>query len=121
MTIRCPLALLLAICTPLVGETAPAIAPQVVTVVSGHLHLRAYLWLPNGAGPFPAVLFNHGSGGASPDLTAGMQITEAADILAPFFLKHGYAFFYPFRRGQGLSADQAPYMQDVLRHAEEAE
>jgi len=66
------------------------------------------------------VLFNHGSGGASADVTAGMQITEAADILAPFFLKHGYAFFYPFRRGHGPSADQAPFMQDVLRREEEA-
>jgi dienelactone hydrolase len=49
-----------------------------------------------------------------------MQITEAADVLAPFFLKHGYAFLYPFRRGQGLSGDQAPFMQDVLHREEEA-
>ena len=49
-----------------------------------------------------------------------MQITESADILAPFFLKHGYAFLYPFRRGQGLSANQAPFMQDLLRREEEA-
>ncbi len=66
------------------------------------------------------MLFNHGSGGATADVTAGMQITEAADILAPFFLKHGYAFLYPFRRGHGPSADQAPFMQDVLRREEEA-
>jgi hypothetical protein len=47
-----------------------------------------------------------------------MQITESADILAPFFIKHGYAFLYPFRRGHGPSADQAPFMQDVLRREE---
>jgi dienelactone hydrolase len=64
------------------------------------------------------VLFNHGSGGATADLTAGMPITEAAQRLAPVFLKHGYAFLYLFRRGQGLSADQAPYMQEILRHEE---
>jgi dienelactone hydrolase len=101
------------------GEPQP-VAPQVVTFTSGKLQLKAYLWTPTGPGPFPAVLFNHGSGGATADVTAKMQITEAADILAPFFLKHGYAFLYPFRRGQGLSADQAPFMQDVLGREEEA-
>ena len=103
-----------------VGASAQAIAPQVVTFPNGNFHLKAYLWTPPGPGPFPAVLFSHGSGGASADLTAGMQITEAADILAPFFLKHGYAFFYPFRRGHGPSSDQAPFMQDVLQREEEA-
>jgi carboxymethylenebutenolidase len=103
-----------------VGASVQAIAPQVVTFPNGNLHLKAYLWTPPGPGPFPAVLFSHGSGGASADLTAGMRITEAADILAPFFLKHGYAFFYPFRRGHGPSSDQAPFMQDVLQREEEA-
>jgi dienelactone hydrolase len=94
--------------------------PQVVKFSSGSLHLTGYLWKPPGAGPFPAVLFNHGSGGEDPNHTAGMQITEAAEILAPFFVKHGYAFFYPFRRGYGPSADQAPFLQDVLRQEEKA-
>ena len=110
--------LLLGIAT--LAQSSPTLAPQVVTIESGKLHLKAYFWRPAGHGPFPAVLFNHGSGGATADVTAGMQITEAAEILAPFFVKHGYAFLYPFRRGQGLSADQAPFMQDVLRHEEEA-
>ena len=100
--------------------SAQSVAPQVVTFPSGSLRLNAYLWTPTGPGPFPAVLFNHGSGGATADVTAGMQITEAADILGPFFLKHGYAFLYPFRRGHGPSADQALFMQDVLRREEEA-
>jgi dienelactone hydrolase len=66
------------------------------------------------------VLFNHGSGGADAATTAGMPITEAAERLAPLFLQHGYAFLYLFRRGQGLSADQAPFMQDVLEREEVA-
>jgi carboxymethylenebutenolidase len=102
------------------SASAQPIAPQVVTFPSGNLHLKAYLWTPPGSGPFPAVLFSHGSGGATADVTAGMQISEAADVLAPFFLKHGYAFFYPFRRGHGPSADQAAFMQDVLRREEAA-
>jgi dipeptidyl aminopeptidase/acylaminoacyl peptidase len=65
-------------------------------------------------------LFNHGSGGADAATTAGLPITEAAERLAPLFLKHGYAFLYVFRRGQGLSADQAPLMQDLLQREEVA-
>src|SRR2546430_16010649 len=38
---------------------------------------------------------------------AGLPMTEAAEKLAPVFLKHGYAFMYLYCRGQGLSADQA--------------
>jgi dienelactone hydrolase len=65
-------------------------------------------------------LFNHGSGGADATHTAGMPITEAAEKLAPVFLKHGYAFLYLFRRGQGPSADQRPFMQDILLQEEAA-
>lgn len=93
--------------------------PEIVEFPSGSLHLKGFLWKPPGPGSFPAVLFNHGSGGEHPNLTAGMQIEEAAEILAPFFIKHRYAFFYPFRRGQGPSADHGPFMQDILRHEEE--
>ena len=110
------LLLLLSVAT--LGQTKEHMIPQTVEFPSGRLHLKAFLWKPAGPGPFPAVLFSHGSGGNEADLTAGMQITESADILAPFFTKHGYAFLYPFRRGQGPSADQAPFMQDVLRREE---
>jgi carboxymethylenebutenolidase len=102
-----------------VAQPAQPTVPQVVDFPNGELHLKGYVWKPAGSGPFPAVLFNHGSGGNTADTTAWMQITEAAEILAPFFVKHGYAFFYPFRRGNGPSAGQAPFMQDILRHEEE--
>src|SRR4029077_4945899 len=82
---------------------AASIVPETVVVPSGKLQLKGFLWKPNGPGPFPAVLFNHGSGGVDADHTAGFPITEAAEKLAPLFLKHGYAFLYLFRRGQGLS------------------
>lgn len=95
-----------------------SLEPQIIDVPSGNLHLKAFFWKPTGAGPFPAVLFNHGSGGENAQFTAGMTMTEAAAQLAPLFVKHGYAFFYPCRRGQGLSADQAPFMQDLLKREE---
>ena len=94
------------------------IVPETVVVPSGKLRLKAFLWKPKGPGPFPAVLFNHGSGGPDADHTAGMPITETAERLAPLFLKHGYAFLYLFRRGQGPSADQGLFMQDILRREE---
>lgn len=95
-----------------------SIGPETVIVPNGKLRLKALLWKPGGAGPFPAVLFCHGSGGADADRTAGLPITEAAEKLAPLFLKHGYAFLYLFRRGQGPSADQGPFIQDMLQREE---
>jgi dipeptidyl aminopeptidase/acylaminoacyl peptidase len=95
-----------------------SIAQETVVVPSGKLRLKAFLWKPAGLGPFPAVLFCHGSGGADAGHTAGLPITEAGEKLAPLFLKHGYAFMYLFRRGQGLSADQGPFLQNILQREE---
>jgi carboxymethylenebutenolidase len=103
-----------------VGQSSQSIAPQTVEIRSGNLRLKAFLWMPGGTGPFPAVLFNHGSGGADPGHTAGLTMTEAAERLGPLFVKHGYAFLYLFRRGHGLSADQGPFMQDLLQHEKAA-
>ena len=103
----------------MLGQSSQPPAPQIVEIPSGKLHLKGYLWKPAGPGPFPAVLFNHGSGTDAVH-TAGMTVNEAAEKLAPLFVKHGYALLFPCRRGQGLSADQAPFMRDLLKHEEEA-
>jgi poly(3-hydroxybutyrate) depolymerase len=100
------------------SATQQAVAPQLVEVPSGTLHLKGYLWKPAGSGPFPAVLFNHGSGGEDAQHTAGRTMAKAASDLAQVFIKHGYVFFYPCRRGQGLSADQVSFTQDLLKQAE---
>jgi hypothetical protein len=50
---------------PVVAAGAEGPAPtrvETVVVPSGTLKLQAQLWHPEGRGPFPAVLFNHGSG-----------------------------------------------------------
>ncbi|HJY20162.1 MAG TPA: prolyl oligopeptidase family serine peptidase [Chthoniobacterales bacterium] len=97
-----------------------AITHETVVVPSGALQLKAFLWRPKGTGPFPVVLFNHGSGSSDAMHTGPFVITEAAEKLGPIFVRHGYAFLYLFRRGQGLSADQGPFMQDVLQSEETA-
>jgi len=98
--------------------STPPVAPQIVDIRSGNLHLKAYFWKPAGQGPFPAILFNHGSGDNDPQHTAGRTMADAASYLAPAFLKHRYALLYLCRRGQGLSADQGPFTQDLLKHAQ---
>jgi hypothetical protein len=98
-----------------IGQSSQSIAPQTVEVSSDKLRLKAFLWTPAGSGPFPAVLFCHGSGSSDPAHTGPFAITAAAETLGPIFVKHGYAFLYLFRRGQGLSADQGEFMQDLLQ------
>ncbi len=93
-----------------------AIAAEIVVVPSGALQLKGLLWLPENGGPFPAVLFNHGSGSSDAMHTGPFVVIEAAQRLGLIFVKHGFAFLYLFRRGQGLSADQGDFMQELLQH-----
>jgi dienelactone hydrolase len=79
--------------------------PDTVVVRSGALELHALLWRPPGRGPFPAVLFNHGSGHATGE-AAGRRDQRHPDLLGPVFARHGYVFLYLYRRGDGLSAGQ---------------
>lgn len=108
-------ALLFASIPATAAEPSPSSSPRIVTVPSGPLKLKALLWTPAGPGPFPAVLFTHGSGSADPAHTGRLAIVSAAEELGPVFVKHGYMFLYLFRRGQGLSAGQGPFLQDLLR------
>jgi dienelactone hydrolase len=77
-----------------------------VAVQSGGLQLHALLWRPAGRGPFPAVLFNHGSGHATGVDAAGRHDQRHPDLLGPVFARHGYVFLYLYRRGDGLSRGQ---------------
>lgn len=79
--------------------------PTEVSFVSGKLTLHGFIYKPNGDGPFPALLWNHGSErrpGWLPDL-------------APIFLSHGYILFVPHRRGHGRSPGE--YIMDELARA----
>jgi len=88
--------------------------PRTVIVRSGALALRALLWCPRGRGPFPAVMFNHGSGHARGIDSAGRADQRHPELLAPIFVKRGYVFFYLFRRGDGLSAGQGTPSGDLM-------
>ena len=90
-------------------QTPPFGVPDTVVVHSGALTLRGLLWRPDGPGPFPAVLFNHGSGRQS-DLTRPAR-------LGPVFASHGYVVLYLFRRGAGLSANQGADSEELMNRA----
>lgn len=75
--------------------------PEEVVFHSGKLELHGFLWRPSGPGPFPAVLWNHGS-----EKLPGWQ-----PHLGEFYTSHAYVFFVPHRRGQGRSP--GAYIQDL--------
>jgi len=91
-------AVLLAVNTIALGQTQP----EEVVYRPSKPELHGFLWKPEGAGPFPVVLWNHGS-----ERTPGSQ-----PILAKFYNEHSYVFFVPHRRGQGRS--QGEYIQDQI-------
>ena len=62
---------------------------QTVTFSNGNLELKGFLYRPQGSGPFPAVVYNHGS----------EKTLAYIDKLAVPFVQQGYVFFAPNRRG----------------------
>lgn len=88
--------------------------PETVVVHSGSATLHAMIWRPQGRGPFPAILLNHGSGRTPEDLRRLGRYEQNAATLGPVFARHGYVFLYLFRRGVGLSADQGTNAVDLM-------
>jgi len=86
--------------------------PETVVLTSGALSLRGLLWRPPEKGPFPAVLFNHGSYSTDDP----MPPDEPA-ILGPVFARHGYVFLFLFRQGIGLSTGQGTADGDQMARA----
>jgi dienelactone hydrolase len=81
------------------------VKPQEVAFASGKLQLHGFLWKPDGPGPFPAVLWNHGS----------EKLPGWRPELGAFYTAHGYVFFVPHRRGQGRSPGD--YIEDLRAQA----
>jgi carboxymethylenebutenolidase len=91
--------LLAAAClVPCVASAAAPGAPPVqkVTFESDGLVLVGFLYHPPGAGPWPALVWNHGS---EKDPGAGPQFPTVASVFVPA----GYVVFAPERRGHGES------------------
>jgi dienelactone hydrolase len=84
---------------------ARAAGMQDVMFPSGSLKLHGAIYRPSGPGPFPAVLYNHGSG---PNANRDMP------DLGKMFTARGYVLFIPHRRGHGRSADQGALITTVL-------
>jgi dienelactone hydrolase len=85
----------------------PLPTPIAVTFPSGDLQLRGRLYKPAGAGPFPAVLWNHGD-----EQNAGIPDYP---LLAALYVNAGYLLFIPWRREQGYSP--GTYMNDTVAAA----
>jgi carboxymethylenebutenolidase len=88
--------------------------PESVIIRSGSATLRATLWRPQGRGPFPAILVNHGSGRTIADLQRLGSYERNAEMLGPVFARHGYVFLYLYRRGVGPSTDQGANAVDLM-------
>lgn len=108
------MALLLAACAPERGGEARLTGSVVEygRAPSG-APLRGALYLPAGAGPFPVLLYAHGS-------APGSLSNEAFEAIAPAFTARGWAVFAPYRRGQGLSREAGPYVRDEIGAARNA-
>jgi dienelactone hydrolase len=94
-------------------DTRPPAPAQQISFSNGNVQLKGVLYKPEGPGPFPVLLFNHGS-------APGMLNQQAFDKLGPMFVQHGWAFFAPYRRGQGLSASAGTYVGDVISAGQRA-
>ncbi len=84
------------------GFSGAQSAPDEITFPSAGRELHGFMWKPDGAGPFPAVLWNHGS----------EKLPGSQPALAKFYTAHSYVFFVPHRRGQGRSPGD--YIQDLI-------
>ncbi len=74
-----------------------AFAPAEHRFRSGEFDLKGYLYVPPGDGPFPCIVYNHGSG-----LKEGHEDNALPTI--PILLNSwGIACFFPHRRGYGRS------------------
>jgi carboxymethylenebutenolidase len=94
------------------APTQVQVARQRVTFSSGDLAISGVLYRPQGRGPFPALIWNHGS---EKTPGAGPQFDSVASIFVPA----GYVVFAPVRRGHGYSKGR--YIGDVIDQTQAAE
>jgi dienelactone hydrolase len=64
--------------------------------------LEMVVYRPHGPGPYPVVVFNHGSTGRG-DQAAWFKLTWTSPELAQYFASQGWLVLFPQRRGRGQS------------------
>jgi carboxymethylenebutenolidase len=98
---------------PTVSQAAPTAAqpaPEHVTLMSEGRKLQATLLRPSGPGPFPAIVYNHGS--------ERDPIVAQHGNIGRFFQSHGYVVLFPNRRGAGGS--EGTFWEDAVDKLPEA-
>ncbi len=89
------------------GQTTSSTpAYETVSYTSGKLRIEAYLYRPEGKGPFPIVIYNHGSRPGNE--RAERPFTFVGKMLAA----QGYLVLVPERRGYGKS-DGMPFSEEI--------
>jgi dienelactone hydrolase len=105
-------------CTHPPAQATPAVAAQpraaeplplpatitAIRIPSAEGLLRGWVFRPEGPGPFPAFVWNHGS-----EKTPSLDVSTS---VGTWFQEHGYAVVLPFRRG--ASGSEGHFWQDGL-------
>ena len=81
--------------------------PTEITIPAGQYQLHGCFWTPDGAPPFPVMIFNHGS--------EKNPAPCGPPDLGNFYQQKGFAFFTFQRHGQGASPGD--YIMDLQRRA----
>src|SRR5215467_3791754 len=76
---------LTALTQPGKAVAAEALGPHLVDYSSHGLELKAYVYKPEGAGPFPVYLWNHGS----------EKNPAPGALVAPLWTEHGVILYVP--------------------------
>lgn len=103
--------LLLGVCLCLVAAAAQSQSPAdsaytEVFYPSGSLRIHTYLYKPSGDGPFPVVIYNHGSRSGRP------RRPEPNEYIGRLLTQAGYAVLIPERRGYGDS--EGPTLAEAI-------
>ena len=96
--------LMLALIVWLLGPPAlaqePGLHPQRVTFRGDDGQtLVGYVWKPAGDGPFPTLIWNHGSFQPGTPMGSEPKLMKRLEPLANFYTGHGYLIFFPSRHG----------------------
>jgi dienelactone hydrolase len=81
--------------------------PQEVTIPAGQYRLHACFWMPDAPGPYPVMIFNHGS--------EKNPAPCGPPDLGSYYQGKGFAFFTFQRHGHGASPGE--YILDLQRQA----